>query len=264
MDLLSAAILTELECPVCTDYMHPPIRQCIIGHSFCDKCYDKLNNCPTCRNPKGTARSYALESLHQKLSFPCRNQIVGCNVIMNGTLIKKHEEICPYAPLDCPLKVIDNCEWRGHLTDVIRHCKDKHPANVYITSKQKLTCKNFLIREETIRSYHILFRSYEEIFKVTLQINYETNIMKWCVYHLASYTNESAANYSYEIEIDDRNSSIERKISLKSSCQPMKPIEDTFSNEFCLITHYDMIKQFCIDDDFIYTINIYNNSTLEL
>lgn len=263
MDNLSVAILKELECPVCIDYMHPPIRQCILGHTFCDKCYERVNKCPTCRNPKGTARSYALENLHQKLSFPCRNQVVGCNVTTNGKLIKKHEEICPYAPLDCPLKVIDNCEWRGHLTDVIRHCKDKHPSNVYITSMQKLTCTDFLKRDVQIRCYYILFKAYEEIFKVALQINYQTNIMKWCVYHLASYTDESATNYSYEIEIDDRNSLIERKISFKSPCQPIKPIEDTFSNQHCLITHYDMIKNFCVDDDLIYTVKIYDRSNGE-
>lgn len=263
MEMLCASqILAELECPVCTDYMHPPIRQCLIGHSFCDKCYQRLDKCPTCRNPKGTARSYALENLHQKLSFPCKNQVNGCPITMLGTNIRKHEESCPFAPLICPLNVINDCLWRGDLNDVIQHCLKRHPTNVYITNIQQLTCKNFLKRDETIRRYYILFKAYDEIFKATLQINYDLNLMKWCVYHLASYSIESSANYTYEIIIENRNSSDncnnKWNISLKSSCQPISIFKDSFSDEHCLLTHFDMIKKFCTDDDFIYTIKIHD------
>lgn len=35
-------IAAELECPVCKDYMTPPIHLCVTGHSFCEMCYQEL------------------------------------------------------------------------------------------------------------------------------------------------------------------------------------------------------------------------------
>ena len=41
------------ECPVCFDYVLPPILQCQSGHLVCSTCRPKLNGCPTCRGPLG-------------------------------------------------------------------------------------------------------------------------------------------------------------------------------------------------------------------
>lgn len=41
------------ECPVCLEYILPPIWQCKGGHLVCSNCRPKLNNCPKCRRPLG-------------------------------------------------------------------------------------------------------------------------------------------------------------------------------------------------------------------
>lgn len=41
------------ECPVCFDYVLPPIIQCQSGHLVCANCRPKLTCCPTCRGPLG-------------------------------------------------------------------------------------------------------------------------------------------------------------------------------------------------------------------
>lgn len=41
------------ECPVCFDYVLPPILQCQSGHLVCANCRPKLTCCPTCRGPLG-------------------------------------------------------------------------------------------------------------------------------------------------------------------------------------------------------------------
>ena len=41
------------ECPVCFDYVLPPIIQCSAGHLVCSNCRPKLTCCPTCRGPLG-------------------------------------------------------------------------------------------------------------------------------------------------------------------------------------------------------------------
>ena len=42
------------ECPVCYDYVLPPILQCQSGHLVCSSCRSKLTCCPTCRGTLGT------------------------------------------------------------------------------------------------------------------------------------------------------------------------------------------------------------------
>jgi len=48
---LSKDVLEQLECPVCMQYMLPPIALCSNGHNICSSCKPKIQNCPTCREP---------------------------------------------------------------------------------------------------------------------------------------------------------------------------------------------------------------------
>lgn len=49
----STDLASLFECPVCFDYVLPPILQCQSGHLVCSNCRPKLNCCPTCRGPLG-------------------------------------------------------------------------------------------------------------------------------------------------------------------------------------------------------------------
>lgn len=51
----SSALASLFECPVCFDYVLPPILQCQNGHLVCSSCRQKLTCCPTCRGPIGGA-----------------------------------------------------------------------------------------------------------------------------------------------------------------------------------------------------------------
>lgn len=42
--------LKALECPVCVEYMHPPIYLCDTGHSFCGSCVKRVNVCSFCKS----------------------------------------------------------------------------------------------------------------------------------------------------------------------------------------------------------------------
>lgn len=50
---VSADLASLFECPVCFDYVLPPILQCQSGHLVCSNCRPKLTCCPTCRGPLG-------------------------------------------------------------------------------------------------------------------------------------------------------------------------------------------------------------------
>jgi len=52
------------ECPVCFDYVLPPILQCHAGHLVCSNCRPKLTCCPTCRGQLGgNIRNLAMEKV---------------------------------------------------------------------------------------------------------------------------------------------------------------------------------------------------------
>ena len=55
------------ECPVCFDYVLPPILQCQSGHLVCANCRPKLTCCPTCRGPLGNIRNLGMEKVCQVL-----------------------------------------------------------------------------------------------------------------------------------------------------------------------------------------------------
>ncbi|KAF3840554.1 hypothetical protein F7725_006416 [Dissostichus mawsoni] len=46
--LQSPELTALFECPVCFDYVLPPILQCQAGHLVCNACRQKLSCCPTC------------------------------------------------------------------------------------------------------------------------------------------------------------------------------------------------------------------------
>lgn len=66
--------LTSLfECPVCFDYVLPPILQCQAGHLVCNQCRQKLSCCPTCRGAlTPSIRNLAMEKVASAVLFPCK------------------------------------------------------------------------------------------------------------------------------------------------------------------------------------------------
>eukprot|EP00493_Phyllostaurus_siculus_P002285 UN02297 len=70
------------ECPVCFDYVLPPIYQCSSGHLVCSNCRPKLTLCPTCRGPLGSIRNLAMEKVANTVLFPCRFNSSGCGVTL--------------------------------------------------------------------------------------------------------------------------------------------------------------------------------------
>lgn len=73
---MSADLASFFECPVCFDYVLPPILQCQSGHLVCSSCRSKLTCCPTCRGSLGNIRNLAMEKVS-----------VICAIFHNGSYI---------------------------------------------------------------------------------------------------------------------------------------------------------------------------------
>jgi E3 ubiquitin-protein ligase SIAH1 len=105
---LREGLLSELECPVCTEYMLPPIVFCANGHNICPSCKPKVKNCPTCRQKFVNIRNVALEKMARNIEYPCIYWKSGCTEKVTLDLKTEHESTCAYNQYQCPLiKVIN-------------------------------------------------------------------------------------------------------------------------------------------------------------
>ncbi|KAG5888201.1 hypothetical protein JTB14_036212 [Gonioctena quinquepunctata] len=116
-------MLHFFECPVCKNFMKPPIYQCQSGHSICNLCRPRLEKCPTCRSTFGNTRNYSLEGLTTGVQYPCVYHDSGCTEISSVTEIMKHETECPFKPYNCPFT---NCSLTGNHDTIINHLINSH------------------------------------------------------------------------------------------------------------------------------------------
>jgi hypothetical protein len=87
----SSDLASLFECPVCFDYVLPPILQCHAGHLVCSNCRPKLTCCPTCRGQLGgNIRNLAMEKVASTVMFPCKYSSGGCIISL------LHTEKVPY------------------------------------------------------------------------------------------------------------------------------------------------------------------------
>ncbi|XP_063839456.1 uncharacterized protein LOC135088549 isoform X2 [Ostrinia nubilalis] len=57
------SLLRLLECPVCLEWMEPPMSQCRRGHLVCGRCRARLASCPVCRTTFSSVRNRAMEGV---------------------------------------------------------------------------------------------------------------------------------------------------------------------------------------------------------
>jgi len=131
MDDLSRALddvlLSDMECPVCIEYMVPPIKLCTNGHNICCKCRESVHRCPTCRAQFSEIRCVVLENIARRLKYPCSNRQNGCRDLFSIEHIAKHHTVCVYGKIKCPKPFIGECSWNGHKNDVKEHVQAAHP-----------------------------------------------------------------------------------------------------------------------------------------
>lgn len=63
-------VLDSMDCPICLDFLQPPIFMCVTGHHICDKCRQKLSIeiCPVCKADITNQRNYGLEAIAIKVA----------------------------------------------------------------------------------------------------------------------------------------------------------------------------------------------------
>lgn len=164
-------ILCALECPVCNEHMAPPIRQCIRGHSFCNRCFERVEFCPVCRSHKDPdARCWALEKIYEIIEIPCKNAYVGCLVRCKGEDIQHHVNECSYKIRSCPFKHYDECTWSSFSSNLEEHLNLNHSRNFYKNSWQVFVARNFK-GMNTYQYIYIVIHAYDEFFRITWDLD---------------------------------------------------------------------------------------------
>ncbi|CAH0561303.1 unnamed protein product [Brassicogethes aeneus] len=245
-------VLCELVCPVCLNYLYPPIKQCATGHTYCEDCFQKLTRCPECRAPKTEARSFVLERLYNKLTFPCKFYDEGCQVLAKGVNIKYHEDGCEYSMKRCPLRFNNNCKWQGKKLELDLHCKKDHSTNIYFESSQTFKCKDFC--SNVHRKYYILFSVFEEMFRCSMDINEEKGLVRFGVYLMSKI--RSLGKFVYQLTIKKGDTELEA-MSVKAPCIHLTDDAHRFEKDKYLIFKYNMLKEFCGEaGDLYYSVKI--------
>jgi len=144
-------LVSLFDCPVCFDYVLPPILQwCHAGHLVCSNCRPKLTCCPTCRGQLGgNIRNLAMEKLASTVKFPCRYQSLGCGLSLLHTKKTDHEEDCDFRPVSCPC-LNSSCKWQGSLEQVMSHLMQVHK---YGTLQGEHSAFEFLATEINLPGY---------------------------------------------------------------------------------------------------------------
>ena len=131
---LDGTLLSDLKCPVCMEYLVPPIKLCTNGHSICSKCKKSIQCCPTCRANFTEIRNMVLENIARSQKYPCANRWRGCLELFSIEQIAKHHAACVYGKLKCPFHLLKKCSWNGFKNDLKEHAKVAHDECFYEVS----------------------------------------------------------------------------------------------------------------------------------
>ncbi|PNF20737.1 hypothetical protein B7P43_G14733 [Cryptotermes secundus] len=131
---VSAEVASLFECPVCFDYILPPILQCQNGHLICSNCRPKLTCCPICSVLLENIHCWAMEKVASAAMFPCKYSTSGCAVALIYTERREHEETCEFRPCSCPFQGA-SCTWQGSFEQVMPHLMMYHELINLLTMK---------------------------------------------------------------------------------------------------------------------------------
>lgn len=230
MDTVLKEILVELECPVCFNYMLPPIRQCQKGHSICDTCRQKLVNCPQCRS-NFTSNNITLEALAVKIEYPCPNKVRGCNLQLKYSVLSDHLKVCKFKACTCAMP---GCNWEGLRSELPYHWKSHGKLKIFgaISHFQKDILNDFT-DFQLIEAFNYLFW-----IKFEVKAPYAT----WTVQLIGS--EDEVRNFGFILTL---SGDVRRKVNFIEHCCSVQQSDDCVNN--CTVTvHNKMLKKYSISN----------------
>lgn len=240
-------IISELECPVCLDYMMPPIFVvCSSGHSVCSMCKEELDQeCPTCRQPVVNIRNIVMEKVAKRVKYPCVNKKWGCYETFNIDAIIDHESECFYSNRQCPWSAVSHtCAWKGDTKDLKRHLTDSHAdetEEVQDGVRLHLSISTY--------GYKTLFpgRIIATLGEVFIYCASFTDNNFYCIVQYVGPKSE-ASKYNYKFSVSRKGGAEKISVShvVSSDTDDLYEIRETGN---CVHLPCDLLKPYCTNGD---------------
>lgn len=251
-------LLNELECSCCFEYMLPPIRQCITGHSICSKCKESQSVCPTCTKDFKDTVNITLGKLIEHLTYPCKNE--GCKFTCKAKDIEMHQANCPHSKFKCPLHDYENCNQEIPYVKLYDHILDSHYENLLEMDTISIPFKHYdedeseAEEDENIAEDCFILRYDFRLFK--LHYRYEGGMFLWEMQLIGTIVKDE----KYEFEIDVKNNITKQRVCFRRECTTLSDKDEAFAGHRSFINIelnqiYDMI-----DEEFTYSVRILCNS----
>ncbi|CAG9785208.1 unnamed protein product [Diatraea saccharalis] len=184
------SLLRLLECPVCLEWMEPPMSQCRRGHLVCGRCRARLASCPVCRTTFSSVRNRAMEGVAEMVRYPCRHM---CGREVRLRRRAAHEASCGARRYACPAPA---CSDRPPLPreQLAQHFQSKHMTMLKIGRKHKFSMKVNSEQHDTwvIAALH-------EYFSLRVDVDIRT----WGIIVYVAYIGPkcNAKNFTYEVSV---------------------------------------------------------------
>lgn len=233
-----ARLLSVLECPVCFEYVSPPILQCREGHLVCSGCRARLDLCPKCRQPFVDIRARALEQVAEVVPYPCYNN--GCGALLPLSERQAHEVVCPYRQYPC---TVEPCSWLGKRSSLPQHMMQHHPANLVSVSNHEvsLTLTQHVNEEKTF-----LMHCFDELFHCVMGVDCQQDIFVGLVMYLGP--REKAAEFEFELKFK-RDTPPYTSVVIRRSTLEESPVGTQLSGTSAVVISFSTLREVIQDEN---------------
>jgi E3 ubiquitin-protein ligase SIAH1 len=236
------SLLRELECPVCKEYMAPPIELCTNGHNICSKCRETVQCCPTCTADFSDIRNTALENIARTQKYPCTNRQGGCSDLFSIEHIAEHHAVCVYGKIKCPFKINTNCSWNGFKRDLKEHAKAAHKEHL-------IECSTF--RSALFGDRIVVLWCFGELFVYCSRI---VDGRLYCAVQLIG-TSSEASRYKTEFTLLSSNG-IEKMSNTSLVLSYTEDWEAIFNSGQCLRLDDVTVRKFLVENELNLTVTL--------
>ncbi|XP_038210670.1 uncharacterized protein LOC119831414 [Zerene cesonia] len=170
---INQKLLRLLECPVCLEWMEPPLSQCGRGHLLCGRCRSRLSVCPICRSTVSSVRNRAMEAVAELVRYPCRH---GCGREKRLRRRSAHEANCPSRLYRCPAPL---CADRAPLplADLPHHCQTRHLSMLRMGRRHKLVVR---VNMELHENWLVMWN--QHLFHLRLDVELNRGVFVYVAY----------------------------------------------------------------------------------
>lgn len=236
-------ILSEFNCPECSQYMHPPIYWCTEGHTICKNCKSDNNVCPYCEYESSYLyRCIAMENIYAKLEFPCKFHTEGCTITTSDfDNIEEHEYRCiQNSARLCPL-AINQCNWYGKYEEMSAHVQDEHSRLVTQDETFVITLdspkSNITLDSPKSKTKVVFIKKYDNMFQLIVHGN--ENCLKITVQYVGCPA--EAHKYIYKTVIFKNKN---KAWIMTESCEELQNLDLAFANEKGVSISKEKLKKF--------------------